>query len=83
MDRRRDAPGVACREQVYQRTPKQREHQRAFRAGVLGSARRLYERHGFRLTAEDRHHSFGHDLVGQTWRSSLRPSVTAGAVPPR
>ncbi|MFF7966665.1 GNAT family N-acetyltransferase [Streptomyces sp. NPDC007903] len=38
---------------------------------VLGSARRLYERHGFQLTAEDRHHSFGHDLVGQTWRLSL------------
>ncbi|MFF9391733.1 GNAT family N-acetyltransferase [Streptomyces griseoluteus] len=50
---------------------------------VLGSARRLYERHGFRLIAEDRHHSFGHDLVGQTWRRSLRPSITAGAVPPR
>ncbi|MEU9924427.1 GNAT family N-acetyltransferase [Streptomyces griseoluteus] len=50
---------------------------------VLGSARRLYERHGFRLTAEDRHHSFGHDLVGQTWRRSLQRRVTAGAVPPR
>jgi len=34
---------------------------------VLVSARRIYEAAGFRLTNEARHHSFGHDLVGQTW----------------
>lgn len=34
---------------------------------VLADARRLYERVGFRLVEEERHHSFGHDLVGQNW----------------
>jgi GNAT superfamily N-acetyltransferase len=34
---------------------------------VLVSARRVYEAAGFRLTHQEPHHSFGHDLVGQTW----------------
>lgn len=34
---------------------------------VLADARRIYERVGFRLVEEERHHSFGHDLVGQNW----------------
>ncbi len=38
---------------------------------VLTSARRIYEAAGFTLTDEERHHSFGHDLVGQNWTRSL------------
>ena len=32
----------------------------------LTAARRIYDRAGFRLVAEEAHHSFGHDLRGQT-----------------
>ncbi|MEV0495844.1 GNAT family N-acetyltransferase [Streptomyces atratus] len=38
---------------------------------VLGSARRIYQKHGFELVAEEPHHSFAHDLVGQTWQRRL------------
>jgi DNA-binding MarR family transcriptional regulator/GNAT superfamily N-acetyltransferase len=38
---------------------------------ILLAARRIYETCGFVLIQENRHHSFGHDLVGQVWTKDL------------
>ncbi|MBX3529862.1 MAG: MarR family transcriptional regulator [Rhizobiaceae bacterium] len=38
---------------------------------ILVSARRIYEAAGFRLVQQGRHHSFGKDLVEQTWELEL------------
>jgi DNA-binding MarR family transcriptional regulator/GNAT superfamily N-acetyltransferase len=41
---------------------------------ILHAARRIYETEGFELTASEPHHSFGHDLVGETWERALVPA---------
>jgi len=38
---------------------------------ILLAARHIYESMGFKLVLEEPHHSFGHDLVGETWELEL------------
>ena len=38
---------------------------------VLGAARHLYQEEGYRRTASEPHHSFGHQLIGETWELAL------------
>jgi DNA-binding MarR family transcriptional regulator/GNAT superfamily N-acetyltransferase len=38
---------------------------------VLTAARAIYLKAGYRLVKQEPHHSFGHDLVGETWELDL------------
>ena len=38
---------------------------------ILLAARGIYRSCGFRMVKEEPHHSFGHDLVGETWEMAL------------
>ncbi len=38
---------------------------------ILVAARGIYQGAGFRLMKEEKHHSFGVDLVGETWELEL------------
>lgn len=38
---------------------------------ILHAARKIYEREGYQLINEEKHTSFGNDLVGQVWELSL------------
>jgi DNA-binding MarR family transcriptional regulator/GNAT superfamily N-acetyltransferase len=38
---------------------------------LLLAARDIYQRAGYKLLASEPHHSFGHDLVGETWELEL------------
>jgi len=38
---------------------------------LLGAARGIYKSEGYVLVASEAHHSFGHDLVGETWELKL------------
>jgi GNAT superfamily N-acetyltransferase len=39
---------------------------------ILGAARAIYAKAGYRLLASEAHESFGHALVGETWELELR-----------
>lgn len=38
---------------------------------LLVAARSIYQKAGYSLVASEPHHSFGHDLVGETWQKEL------------
>jgi len=49
---------------------------------ILTAARQIYIAEGFRLVKEERHHSFGKDLVGQYWELDLEATEKEEGVCP-
>ncbi len=47
---------------------------------ILDAARHIYRRAGFRVVKRERHESFGHRLVGETWELSLLGRASAKVV---
>lgn len=45
---------------------------------VLVAARKIYQSFGFTLADQERHHSFGHDLLGQNWTLDLHAGAVDG-----
>ena len=48
---------------------------------VLTAARRIYERHGFRIVRSEPNRIAGQDLVAETWELDLRRPRKRPAVP--
>lgn len=46
---------------------------------ILHAARHIYRGAGFQLVREEKHHSFGKDLTGETWELDLRPTTQSRA----
>jgi hypothetical protein len=38
---------------------------------LLLAARSIYDKAGYKLVKAEKHHSFGHDLIGETWELDL------------
>jgi hypothetical protein len=66
-----DDAGQALGERVMDLPGQSHRQMTLWTQDCLTAARRIYQAAGFRLTGEGKHHSFGHDLVEQTWSRSL------------
>ena len=47
------------------------ERIRLWTNSVLTAARAIYQKAGYQMIASEPHHSFGHDMVGETWELRL------------